>query len=178
MVKSNEFFSENYKQSEATQEEITNLFTKEEFSVIPFDIQSEFEKCNDNCPIKIEHMGNKIPYARWILYNNISRPDLVIKYKKPLLIEIKHKNKKYLWINSRDYLDYIKWEDILLIPVYIIMFVKDENIFYIHRLEKDTTKLKSLITQHDGNKVFDVQKDSIKIQNKNELIKYLKEESS
>lgn len=178
MVKSNEIFSKNYKQSEKTEGVIEEEFKKNGFDVMKFDIESEFEKCNNNCPIQVEHFGQMIPYARWILYGQISRPDMVVRLNKPILIEIKHKNKKYIWINSRDYLDYLKWEKILLIPIYIIIYVKDEDVYYIHRLESETKKLKSLITKHDKNEVFDVEDRSLRVENVKNLLDFFKKKSS
>jgi len=177
MVKSNEFFSKNYKQSEETEKQIKVEFEKSGFKIINFDIQSEFEKCNTSCPVKVEHCGQAMPYARWVLYGQLSRPDFIIRLNKPILVEIKHKNKKYLWINERDYLDYIKWEDITTIPIYILMYVKDEATYYVHKLDLKPESLKSLITHHDGNKVFDVEAKSIKMKDIGEVIKFFKDKS-
>jgi Holliday junction resolvase len=175
MVKSNALFSQNYKESRTTEENIINFFEEEGFNILEFDIQSEFEKCNEVCPIKVDHCGQKMPYARWTLYKNITRPDLIVNYNKPLLIEIKHKNKKYIWVNSRDYKDYIKWNSILNIPLYILIFVKSEGCYYLHKIEKDISNLDSLITRHDNNEVYDLEKKSLRFDNLKKLINFLKE---
>ena len=174
MVKSNELFSKNYKDSEKIEESMKNNFVDGGFNVIKFDIGSEFEKCNKGCPIFVDHMGEKMPYARWVLYNQCSRPDLIINFNKPILIEIKYKNKKFLWVNTRDYKDYILWAKILQIPLYILMFVKAEESYYIHPLELETDKLKTLVTRHDKNEVFDVTNQSIKFSSIEEVINFLK----
>jgi hypothetical protein len=158
MVKSNSFFSSNYKQSEKTEETVRKKILEKGIDIISFDINSEFEKCNEKCPIKVDHFGNSIPYARWVLYNNISRPDFVLKINgKPLLLEIKHKNKKYLWVNERDYIDYIKWQQVLLIDTYILFYVKSEDKYYLHKIVTNIENLKSFRTKHDNNMVFDVE---------------------
>jgi Holliday junction resolvase len=174
MVKSNEFFSSNYKQSENTEETIKNLLITEGFKIIPFDIHSEFQKCNDCCPIQVNHCGINMPYARYVLFKQISRPDLLINFKKPILLEIKHKNKKYLWVNKRDYDDYIKWEEILGIPIFIVMYVKNEDCYYLHRLKLKTNTLKMFRTTHDLNEVFDLENEIIKLESINKLIDFLK----
>ncbi|HOE93296.1 MAG TPA: hypothetical protein PKY52_05660 [Methanofastidiosum sp.] len=174
MVKSNIQFSDNYKKSKNIQDIIYKEFIQKNFKIINFDIDSEFEKCNKDCPIQIDHMGEKIPYARWILYNKISRPDLIVNYNKPIFIETKYKNKKYLWINKRDYLDYIKWETITSIPVFVIMYVSQENIFYVHKLDLNPNKLKSLTTSHDKNKVFDVQDSCMRYEDVDSMTNFFK----
>lgn len=90
------------------------------------------------------------------------------------MIEIKYKNKKFLWVNTRDYLDYIKWENITLIPVYIVMYVNKDNNFYVHELEKKVEVLNSFRTKHDKNEVFDVEDKSIKILDEKDLINFFK----
>jgi len=115
-----------------------------------------------------------MPYARWIIYNQCSRPDFIINFNKPILIETQYKNKKFLWVNTRDYKDYILWAKILQIPLYIIMFVKDEEAYYIHKLELETDKLKTFVTRHDKNEVFDVTDKSIKFSSVEEWINFFK----
>ncbi len=177
MVKSNTYFSKNYKKSSQIEQNIKEKLIVENFDFIYFDIQSEFEKCNNNCPIQIEHYNEKIPYSRWILYNQTSRPDFLIKYKKPIYLEIKYKNKPFLWVNTRDYHDYIKWAQISLIPVYILMYVKKDNCYYIHKVLEDTKELRCFKTKHDKNQIYDLEEKSIKIKDIHSLIDFLKQKS-
>ena len=61
--------------------------------MIYLDKDSEFYKVN-GCPISVKHMGNDIPFVRWVLFYQISKPDLLIKLKKSILLEIIVKTKK------------------------------------------------------------------------------------
>jgi hypothetical protein len=171
-MKTNESFSRNYQMSNNKQSEIVAELKRHNFKILSFDIDSEFDKCN-GCPISVDHMGNKVPYARWVLYNQISRPDLLIRLNKPILLEIKVKNKKFLWVNERDYLDYVTWLDLLGIPIYIAIVILENNGYYIHPVTNDYKLIPSFRTKHYGNMELDLEKNVTFFQQPKDFYTYL-----
>ena len=171
-MKTNESFSRNYQMSNNKQSEIVTELKRLNFKVLSFDIDSEFDQCN-GCAISVNHMGNNVPYARWVLYNQISRPDLLIRLNKPILLEIKVKNKKFLWVNERDYLDYVTWLELLGIPVYIAIVILENNGYYLHPVTNDYKQIPSFRTKHDGNMVLDLENHVTYFQQTKDFYTYL-----